>query len=142
MGNPLQTKQLAARLNVAPSQIVKWAVAGLLPAIEESIGSGNSRLYSPEIIERGRLLCRLTEAGIRMRDIRKLIPIIESALAEDIVLSVPYPVKVGERLYTLCQIPMQGPALVEGIPPGQTVIPLLVLEGMTQAERIQAAADK
>lgn len=139
---PLQTKQIAALLNISPNQVVKWAVAGLLPALEEKVGRGSSRLYSPEVLERGQLLCRLHKARIKMQDMRKLIPIIEEALAKKIVLSVPHPIKVGKRLYTLCQMPLQGPVLVEGVPPGQTVIPLLVLDSITPAERIQAASSK
>lgn len=142
MENPLQTKQLAALLSVPSRQVVEWAVAGLLPSINEEIGTGNSRLYSPEVIERGRLLCRLSAAKIKTRDIRKLIPVIEEALAGEVVLSVPYPIQVGKRLYTLCQIPLQGPVLVEGVPPGQTVISLLALDSMTPEERKRAASNK
>lgn len=142
METPLQTKQIAARLNVSPRKIVEWAVAGLLPSLNEEIGRGSSRLYSPHALERGRLLCRLTAAKIKTRDIRKLIPVIEEALAQEIVLSVPHPMQVGKRLYTLCQIPMQGPALVEGVPPGQTVIPLLALDDITSEERERAADSK
>lgn len=142
MENPLQTKQMASRLGVTPRQVVEWAVAGLLPSLEVGVGRGSSRLYSPDVLERGRLLCRLSAAKIKTRDIRKLVPVIEEALAAEIVLSVPHPMQVGGRLYTLCQIPMQGPALVEGVPPGQTVIPLLALDSMTSDERKLMAGDK
>ena len=142
MENPLQTKQLAAQLNVTSRQIVEWAVAGLLPSITAPVGKGNSRLYSPDVLERGRLLCRLKSANIKTQDIRKLIPAIEEALANELVLSVPHPVQVGRRLYTLCRIPMKGPVLVEGVPPGQIVIPLIALDEMTSEELDRAVATK
>lgn len=142
METPLQTKQLAARLNVSSRQVVEWAVADLLPSLNPGVGKGNSRLYPPEVIERGRLLCRLSAAKIKRRDIRKLVPIIEEALAKDVVLSVPHPIQVGKRLYTLCQMPRQGLVLVEGVPPGQTVIPLIALNDITPEERQRAADSK
>ena len=69
------------------------------------------------------------------------MPLIEAALAKEIVLSVPHPIQVGRRLYTLCQMPMQGPVLVEGVPPGQTVIPLIALDNITP-EELKRAADR
>lgn len=142
METPLLTKQMAARLNVPPEQVVRWAVAGLLPSLNEQAGRGSSRLYLPEAVERGCLLCRLSTAGIRLRDIRKLVPIIEKALADQMVLSVPHPIQVGKRLYTLCQMPIKGPVLVEGVPPGQIVIPLLALDDLSPEEQKRAADNK
>jgi DNA-binding transcriptional MerR regulator len=142
METPLQTKQLAARLNIPSRKVVEWAVAGLLPCLSEEVGRGSSRLYLPESVERGRLLCRLNAAGIGTRDIRKLVPIIENALANDIVLSVPHPIQVGKHLFTLCQLPLKGPVLVEGVPPGQTVIPLLALDELSPEGRQYAAENK
>jgi DNA-binding transcriptional MerR regulator len=142
METPLQTKQLAACLNISSRKVVEWAVAGLLPSLSEDVGRGSSRLYAPESVERGRLLCRLNAAGIGTRDIRKLVPIIEKALASDIVLSIPHPVKVGRHLFTLCHLPLKGPVLIEGIPPGQTVIPLLALDELSPEGRQYAAEQK
>jgi len=84
----------------------------------------------------------LSTAGIRLRDIRKLVPIIEKALADQMVLSVPHPIQVGKRLYTLCQMPIKGPVLVEGVPPGQIVIPLLALDDLSPEEQKRAADNK
>jgi DNA-binding transcriptional MerR regulator len=142
MERPLQTKELAMLLNVPQRQVVEWAVAGLLPSLNEGVGRGNSRLYSPDAVDRGRLLSHLNKAGIRTRDLRKLVPIIEAALKEKFTLTVPHPVTVGNRLYTLCRLPMQGPVLIEGVPPGQTVIPLLALNNITPEERRRAADEK
>ena len=136
---PLQTKELAALLHIEARQIVEWAENDLLQTLNNGVGRGSSRLYAPEAVERGRLLCRLSNAGIKTRDIRKLVPIIENALGSEIILSVPHPIQVGKHLFTLCCLPRQGPVLIEGIPPGQTVIPLLALSEIVPEARQQAA---
>lgn len=139
---PLQTKELAKVLQIESRQVVEWAEANLLPSMNGDVGRGSSRLYAPEALERGRLLCRLKSAGISTRDIRKLVPIIENALTNEIVLSVPHPVQVGKHLFTLCYLPLQGPVLIEGVPPGQTVIPLIVLGELSSEGQLRLGKDK
>lgn len=139
---PLQTKELATVLITDSRQIVEWAEAGLLPSLSESVGRGSSRLYARDAVERGRLLCRLKAAKISTRDMRKLVPIIESALENETVLSVPHPIQVGKHLFTLCRLPLQGPVLIEGVPPGQTVISLIALTELSLEARQQAGQDK
>lgn len=65
--------QVAEQLRVRPSTLRFYERTGILETIGTSRGSNNYRDYSPEDVDRLRLVLSLKGAGFRLEDVAKLL---------------------------------------------------------------------
>ena len=121
------TTQACRLVGATYRQLDYWARTDLLrPSVKESEGSGRPRRYSYRDLVKLKVICRLLDAGIGLRQVRHAVQFLETQLGEDLA-SASLVLSGTQSLL----VRREG-ELIDALRQGQGVLSVVALGGLSE----------